>query len=177
MKGCVPLRHGGAPQLKTATRARASTVPSCHSSLPPLFLSQRTCATHLPIPSLFFLFPPSTLSPHCFSFHPSTLSPPPFAGPPPPPPPPLVILRTKARHRACGCRPDLRRSPERAIVSCLCRGLRPIYWGRPLGFFEWPPRRVGGPHCAISVVTPPVGAYQSAADRPNGRSSCRGATC
>jgi len=51
----------------------------------------------------------------------------------------------------------------------------PLLLGPPAGVLEWPPRRVGGLHCAFSLVTPPVGARVTVTNRPIGRVGLGGA--
>jgi len=125
-------------------RARAITVPYLSTSSTP--------ATHVPIPySLGNTVPPLLISfYYCtpcspLSYFPLAL----FLG---------ARLSFEARYPAGGCGPDRRGAPQRAIALWRSRGLCPSRGGPTAGLLEWPPHRVGGLHCALSLVTPPAGA-------------------
>jgi len=95
----------------------------------------------------------------CFSFpllHPRWL-----LRPPRPPFLPFFFGRTledrgPPTRRRVGARP-LQTAPTGERVSVKPRAV-PLLLGPPAGILEWPPRRVGGLHCALSLVTPPAGA-------------------
>jgi len=67
-------------------------------------------------------------------------------------------LSFEARYPAGGCGPDRRGAPQRAIAHWRSRGLCPSRGGPTAGILEWPPHRVGGLHCGLSIVTPPARA-------------------
>jgi len=150
-------RHTQSPPLTSAV----ALVPSpCRHHL------SFSSTTHFSIPSSLVLLSPfsnpvrccaphSPLSPLCY-FCVRTLE---ERGP-------LPRRRVRSRPRPTAPTGDRVSVEPRAVLLLL---------GPPAGILEWPPRRVGALHYVFSLVTPPVGARGTVANRPLGREGLGGA--